>query len=311
MFSSVWSIEQWPARDVGISSSDQGSLTVSHIKFGNDSMALAVGNPTNAIIYTTLLNPTVTTHILSREVAKVVALHWHSVQFHLLVVATNGIFVVDCAHNSELVFFEVPALIGSVVNAFWTQDGFFYLTDRKVIAFVNSAFEESHKQDLGIPSRPCSAAIDGETLFIGAHGTVSLVSVSGGQAIVNHTFIAHPRNVERIQVRPQIIATSADGGTVVWAREDLVPLFAVKAEGMVEIDPEGEFGIGGEKGGGAVVVALKRGKKAEVREKLRITIGGKIICDWKVGEQGSKTAALVNDSGSLGSLVFVRLKKKQ
>jgi hypothetical protein len=308
MLSSLWTLTKRGMHDLDVQSSDQHSIPVSSIKFGPDCISFAINQTT--ILYITFTDPTPISLTLSHESAQIHSLQWHPLTFQLLVVGSHFITVLDCPHKAELGFFEVPSLIGSVVNAFWTDDGFFYLTNRKVLGFVNSSFEEHHKQDLPLLSKPCSATLEGKTLFIGQFRNVSIVDLEDNKAVVRHSFLAHPRDVELIDVRKNFIATWAEDGTVIWEREELVPLFKVKADGPLVIDPDGELAVGKEKDGTAVLIAMKKGKKTEVRESLGMQVGQRVIADWFRKEDGSKTVALVDEGGLVGSLVFIQFTKK-
>jgi hypothetical protein len=310
MLSSTWKVDKRATHNNGFGSLCQESVTVTCIKFGKDQIALSLGVPTSSVLHTKLSTLSPGRLLLSHEVGKVVSMHWHPHLFHLLLVSDRTIFALDCTRNCELAFLEVPAQEGTVVNAFWIDNGFLYLTDRRVLSILTLQLKERSRQDLPFHGKLCSAAIDGRTLYVGSSGTVHVFDLGPDRATATHSFLAHSRDVERIQVRQNYIATWAEGGNVIWSKDDFVPLFAVKADGPITIDLQGDLAIGRVKGGGAVLLAVKPGKKGELRESLDIAIGKNCVCDWREGEDGVKTVTLVDEGGLFESLMFVQVSRK-
>jgi hypothetical protein len=269
-----------------------------------------MGIPTFQVLHTKLSNRSPEPFLFTHEIGKVVSMHWHPHLFHLLLQSDHIITALDCARNCELGFLDVPAQEGSIVNAFWVDDGFIYLTDRRVLSIQTLQFKERARQDLPFHGKLCSAATDGSTLYVGSSGTVHVFSLGPDRATATHSFLAHSRDVERIQVRKNYIATWAEGGNVIWSRDDFVPLFAVKCDGPITIDLQGDLAIGRAKGGGAVLLAVKPGKKGELREALDVSIGKNCVCDWRGGDDGVRTAVLVNEGGLFESLMFIQVSRK-
>lgn len=279
-----WKYEIANAKELGYLPHD----CVCHIScIGCGPNRIAYGSTNLSSVYYSEIN-TPSTHVVKLQFKteeKMLALDWLPFEpYHLLVVSEKNLFIIDTINDAVLHQTEAIDLSVNFIDAHWTKNGnvislshkdamTFYdseLNNYQQLSLYNESVKDYGKSQNG--EKSFCFCIDDDRLYVGQHRDVLIFDISDeGKMIPIDSFVAHPHNIDKIQILRNSIITLSDQGAIVWDKKDLVPLYSIKcsslpSEGSTKplfcADPTGTFGIDSEK----QLFKLIKGKNSE---KLR------------------------------------------
>ena len=312
MITQSWRVEKKTAKELNLIPKRCPSLPISCVRFGNDRIAAC--SP-KAVIYSTLSNPDPKQQALKPDQSsgsdsgKVIDLQWDADKL-LLVVAKKGMCVIDTESDALTEYkSEEP-----ITSAFWLSNGnIVCVLESGVVSFLDREFTVRSRQAL--ESKPSCAACDSDLLFVGVGQNVEIYNVGGETLEKAGQFVASPVSVIAIQILREHLLVSSDSEAVLWSKGDYIPLMSLKKPPALAVaDPDADLAIGVGKTSETVMMLMRSGKKAEIREKFRFVRAPQnreFCADWQWQEDGSKLLALGLDEplSDYQQFVFVRFIK--
>lgn len=304
-----WKYEIQTAKSLGWIDKDNID-NVSCVRFGQNCVAFG-SQQFNSITFSPLDNPAPQHFVFKFDPADNIAhLAFSKIDPKLLLVVFEKHLVIMNTKTNEIhkEFDASDANYIPFISAEWLNtNNIISLTKLGIIVF-NDNLEMIGTNNM--TDKPVSIAVDDNTYYIGANREVAAYSF-GEDGSINKklSFIAHPRDINQIQICDDKIVTVSDGGAIIWEKSG-IPMFKVKTKTpYLIVDPKCELGLHWSLPTAPLIYKIENGKKKEISEVLPLKSNWKkdisVSCDWMIEESGAKILLLGLTNGDECNFTYI------
>ena len=230
----------------------------------------------------------------------------------LFVFTSSGIFLIDLEKNIIEKNVQIPdSKIYFVDGCHFKEKYLICITNIGNFFVYNEDLSEFYTKDFDIKS--FSISFFDNIIYIGHHQTISTFKFEDDKFIDFKTFFAHSNSVNFLKANELYLYSHSDTvGGVVWIRDQLIPLFAIKSK-QVSFFSDPSLQLATYKGSASTLeIFLIQNLKKKDQSQI-INIPNNIKCDfscldWYFEDQNNIHLITINSENN--SIFFINFSKK-